>query len=71
MRMKRQRGRIDPEIEPDGAADHHDQDEGLGGERLEADPTWAPTNSPLAAPAIASPMRSRTWANFLTRDLMA
>src|ERR1700737_4670517 len=32
------------------------------------DPTWAPTNNPLAAPAIASPMRSRTWANFLTRD---
>jgi hypothetical protein len=35
------------------------------------DPTWAPTNSPLAAPAIASPIRSRKWANLLTRDLMA
>src|ERR1700686_1881461 len=32
------------------------------------DPTRAATNNPLAAPAIASPMRSRTWANFLTRD---
>src|SRR5260370_7514368 len=32
------------------------------------DPTWVPTNNPLAAPAIASPMRSSTWANFLTRD---
>jgi hypothetical protein len=32
------------------------------------DPTWAPTNNPLAAPAIASPMRSRTCSNFLTED---
>ena len=32
------------------------------------DPTWAPTNNPHAAPAIASPMRSRTWADFLTRN---
>src|SRR5271155_5118441 len=31
------------------------------------DPTWAATNNPLAAPAIASPMRSSRWANFLTR----
>jgi hypothetical protein len=35
------------------------------------DPTWAPTNSPLAAPAMASPIRSSRCANFLTRDLMA
>ncbi len=32
------------------------------------DPTCAATNKPLAAPAIASPKRSRTWANFLTLD---
>lgn len=32
------------------------------------DPTWAATNNPFAAPAIASPMRSRTWADFLTED---
>src|SRR6185437_11212358 len=34
------------------------------------EPTWADTNSPHDAPAIASPMRSRTWANFLLRDRM-
>src|ERR1035438_7634931 len=32
------------------------------------DPTWMATNNPHAAPAIASPMRSRTWAAFRTRD---
>jgi hypothetical protein len=32
------------------------------------DPTWTATNNPLAAPAIASPMRSSKWANLLTRD---
>src|SRR5512134_1691486 len=32
------------------------------------DPTWAPTNNPPAAPAIASPMRSRTCAALLTRN---
>src|ERR1700682_1528814 len=32
------------------------------------DPTCAATNTPLAAPAIASPKRSRMWANFLTLD---
>src|ERR1700686_4732069 len=32
------------------------------------DPTWAATNSPQAAPAIASPMRSRICAAFLTRN---
>jgi hypothetical protein len=31
------------------------------------DPTWAATKSPLAAPIIASPVRSRTWENFLMR----
>ena len=34
------------------------------------EPTWAATNSPAAAPAIASPLRSSTWANFLTRNRM-
>src|SRR5215467_10651157 len=34
------------------------------------EPTWADTNSPHDAPAIASPMRSRTWANFLVRYRM-
>src|SRR5258708_38226203 len=34
------------------------------------DPTWADTNNPHAAPAVASPIRSRTWANFLTRKRM-
>src|SRR5258708_7893108 len=34
------------------------------------DPTWADTNNPHAAPAMASPIRSRTWANFLTRKRM-
>src|SRR5882672_10308397 len=32
------------------------------------EPTRTATNKPLAAPAIASPMRSSTWANFRTRD---
>src|ERR1700733_3804129 len=31
-------------------------------------PTWTATNSPHAAPAIASPTRSRRWAAFLTRN---
>jgi hypothetical protein len=35
------------------------------------DPPWAPTTSPLAEPAMASPILSRKWANFLTRDLLA
>src|SRR5580704_11771743 len=32
------------------------------------DPTWVATNNPHAAPAIARPERSRTWAAFLTRS---
>src|SRR6266850_1943024 len=32
------------------------------------DPTSAATNRPLAAPAIARPRRSRTWANLRTRN---
>src|SRR4051812_34903956 len=34
------------------------------------DPVWAATNNPLAAPAMASPVLSRTWANLLTRVRM-
>ena len=32
------------------------------------DPTWVATNNPHAAPANASPMRSRTWAALLARN---
>src|SRR5882724_9140783 len=32
------------------------------------EPTWAETNRPQAAPAIARPMRSSTWADFRTRN---
>src|SRR5689334_17801735 len=35
------------------------------------DPTWAETNRPQAAPAIARPMRSRMCAHFLTPSRMS
>src|SRR6516162_4659620 len=39
--------------------------------KLMLEPTWAATNNPQAAPAIARPMRSNTWANLRTRNRMA
>src|SRR6516162_10612547 len=39
--------------------------------KLMLEPTWAATNNPQAAPAIARPMRSSTWANLRTRNRMA
>src|SRR6516165_4562962 len=39
--------------------------------KLILEPTWAATNNPQAAPAMARPIRSSTWANLRTRNRMA
>jgi hypothetical protein len=55
MGMKWQRGRIDPKIESDRAANHHDQDEGLGGECRKARPDMGTDEQPAGRASHGKP----------------